>query len=481
MKKLMKHGYKALALLLAVCLTLSLSVSGFAALAVTDTAQSQQNTAGGVDVAEVMRILLTETDAMDGYVNKPFYYVPNTESHYVALGDDTVAGSNSNTTTYADLLADKLGVTYRKIAGRKLAIQDVYTMIADNRAELEKADLISIGWSIFSATTRMFDHMTAKNPVKVSEAQWRELVGEENMQYVHDILDLMFQKLSEYDLSAYDIDFDGALEWCAYVYMCNTLHQSRVIEAIRQINPNAVIVLVGTYNDLKGPSLKLNGEDMNLATVMEKFVNASNLLSSRNAERYSRVAYVHAPEVITQASSDAKVYTDPLSYLAAFTAKKGLPTDEGHAYIAGQIQSTMEDACTHIWDEGVTVSEPTCGQVGQLLHTCGWCGETKTEAIAATGDHVFGDWINVSDTVQERQCQNCDHKEQKTEEPSDVLLGDVNNDGRINARDARALLRHIAGLDDSNAVNEEAADFNKDGRVNARDARALLRHIAGLE
>ncbi len=62
-----------------------------------------------------------------------------------------------------------------------------------------------------------------------------------------------------------------------------------------------------------------------------------------------------------------------------------------------------------------------------------------------------------------------------------VLLGDVNGDGRINARDARALLRYIAGLDESGTIEEAAADFNGDGRINARDARALLRAIAGLD
>ncbi len=62
-----------------------------------------------------------------------------------------------------------------------------------------------------------------------------------------------------------------------------------------------------------------------------------------------------------------------------------------------------------------------------------------------------------------------------------ALMGDVNGDGRVNARDARALLRYIAGLDESGTVNEAAADFNGDGRINARDARALLRSIAGLD
>ncbi len=62
-----------------------------------------------------------------------------------------------------------------------------------------------------------------------------------------------------------------------------------------------------------------------------------------------------------------------------------------------------------------------------------------------------------------------------------VLLGDVNSDGRINARDARALMRYIAGATEDANIDLVAADLNGDGRVNARDARALLRAIAGNE
>ena len=63
----------------------------------------------------------------------------------------------------------------------------------------------------------------------------------------------------------------------------------------------------------------------------------------------------------------------------------------------------------------------------------------------------------------------------------DVLLGDVNGDGRVNARDARLLLRYAAGLADETELDLAAADYNGDGRVNARDARALLRVAAGLD
>jgi hypothetical protein len=61
-----------------------------------------------------------------------------------------------------------------------------------------------------------------------------------------------------------------------------------------------------------------------------------------------------------------------------------------------------------------------------------------------------------------------------------VLLGDVNGDGRVNARDARLLLRYLAGLTEEGEVDVSAADFNGDGRVNARDARAILQYLAGI-
>ena len=82
--------------------------------------------------------------------------------------------------------------------------------------------------------------------------------------------------------------------------------------------------------------------------------------------------------------------------------------------------------------------------------------------MAATG-HSFADGV----------CTHCG--------TSEALLGDVNGDGKVNARDARALLRHIAGLTSQDEIILAAADFNADGKINARDARALLRSIAGLD
>lgn len=59
------------------------------------------------------------------------------------------------------------------------------------------------------------------------------------------------------------------------------------------------------------------------------------------------------------------------------------------------------------------------------------------------------------------------------------IIGDVNGDGEITARDERDLSRHIAGWTGYEEVDVFTADVNCDGEITARDERDLSRHIAG--
>ena len=58
------------------------------------------------------------------------------------------------------------------------------------------------------------------------------------------------------------------------------------------------------------------------------------------------------------------------------------------------------------------------------------------------------------------------------------LRGDVNNDGKITAVDARMILQVVAELRTAEDVN--AYDINYDGSVSAVDARIILQYVAGL-
>ena len=63
----------------------------------------------------------------------------------------------------------------------------------------------------------------------------------------------------------------------------------------------------------------------------------------------------------------------------------------------------------------------------------------------------------------------------------DIRLGDVNSDGKVNAIDARKVLRVSAQLETLTTEEAELADVNFDNKVNAIDARAILRASAQLE
>ena len=57
------------------------------------------------------------------------------------------------------------------------------------------------------------------------------------------------------------------------------------------------------------------------------------------------------------------------------------------------------------------------------------------------------------------------------------ILGDVNEDGKVNLKDVSTIIKYRA-LWNPDPFNFEAADIYKDGNVNARDTNYLIRHLA---
>ena len=59
--------------------------------------------------------------------------------------------------------------------------------------------------------------------------------------------------------------------------------------------------------------------------------------------------------------------------------------------------------------------------------------------------------------------------------------GDVNTNGKIEAADARLIIRYSAGLEKFTDAQKKAADVNTDSKITAADARKVLRAAANLE
>ncbi len=67
-------------------------------------------------------------------------------------------------------------------------------------------------------------------------------------------------------------------------------------------------------------------------------------------------------------------------------------------------------------------------------------------------------------------------------ESEPIKLGDVNGDGKLNAKDATAILKKIVGKLDNPIENFDLiADVNEDGKVNAKDATKILKTIVGKD
>ncbi|MBQ9742990.1 MAG: dockerin type I repeat-containing protein [Ruminococcus sp.] len=64
--------------------------------------------------------------------------------------------------------------------------------------------------------------------------------------------------------------------------------------------------------------------------------------------------------------------------------------------------------------------------------------------------------------------------------PDKGLLGDVNQDGEVNVRDATAIQKHLASIITLSDEGLAVADYDGNGTINVKDATAIQKHLAGI-
>ena len=93
-------------------------------------------------------------------------------------------------------------------------------------------------------------------------------------------------------------------------------------------------------------------------------------------------------------------------------------------FAAGKMGPKPQIPCTaggpyHSWNDGVVTKQASCKETGEKLFTCDDCGETKTQTINKTSNHVYPDWtVTQSSTClqageKERFCSVCGKQETK--------------------------------------------------------------------
>ena len=135
--------------------------------------------------------------------------------------------------------------------------------------------------------------------------------------------------------------------------------------------------------------------------------------------------------------------------------------------------SSLKD-CT--FEEGSTVSIPD--------YTFAGCNLLKEVEIPSTiktiSDNAFGSTQAVIIGKKGTTAETYANKKKITfREKGAFKLGDSNQDGVIDALDAREVLKYCVGKANFTVNQKQAADVNKDGVADALDAREILKYCVG--
>ena len=214
--------------------------------------------------------------------------------------------------------------------------------------------------------------------------------------------------------------------------------------------------------------------------------------------------------------------------------------DEYKCKVCGHTYTDEIKATGHKWDNGVIARPASKTRKGVMRYICNVCGDIRNEDIPMIGDNepstkpvtpvdptdpvtpveptvkveikdgetgvamnesakyfkviptkvaglTFAEFKAMFKTAPEIKSADTDNV--KTSDSADVngeaymiiLLGDIDGNGKINATDARLILRIAAKLDASTDTKLLAGDLNGDGKISASEARSALRFAARLE
>ena len=344
-------------------------------------------------------------------VKAGFGYTYDADSYYVALGDANAYGPA------AKLLAEKLGVAYADMTAANVTAADVLAQLAANAAEIEKADLITLGFSANAfmsfAGKQAKAAMTGKD---VAEMDWAALVGAEAAAKIAAELEKLSESIAQGGIPAqYAGVVSVAVESYAYAYVAHLLGYVELAESIRAINGEAVLALTGMYHSMEGLVIDMNGEALDLGKYIGYIVDLANLGTLGYAVYADNTVYADAVNVETGFEGKTVGAVNFVVELLSFdkAAAKYAPTEAGYAYIAQQMYDALnpvaaedkeedkddeevvphvhgapKDGVKFVWtaDNKACTAEYVCAGCGEKLTAkCDVKMETKQPTVDAEG------------------------------------------------------------------------------------------------
>lgn len=313
-----------------------------------------------------------------------------------------------------------------------LTVEEAIALVKDNAELIGKADLITLNFTNIAASTEMLDALaqeygndfttqvngtisnaTAKALAALKESMIAYGIGENHVDLVDragELVDLALAELNE-RLIAEGMDeatvnmVQTAAEAYAIAYITRAAWYPALVSAVHEINPDAQIVIVGTYNDLEGVVVEVGNREIEIGELTKCLIAVANLENLAQAFIGGEAIYVHASAVETVFETNDYEDLNALGYLMSILNDEMLPSEAGHAYIAEEIYEAL-NVEYKIWGDVNGDRKVNCRDARLILqYTAGLI----------------------------------------TEDDLDLTWADVNGDGKVNSRDARLILQLRAG------------------------------------
>ena len=258
------------------------------------------------------------------------------ESLYIALGDGTAAPESYVEKLAAQLEAEYGVENYTNYAQAGNTAGAEVAKVAD-RAGIADADLITIGFgnaTIVETAIRNADSV---------EYDWAGLVGADLVPYVEDALAEVYAEIANADMSEDMAEFvNSIVEGLAYGAVEYAVELPALIAAIREVNADAVIVIVGQYNPMEDVVLEMGGSTLDLSEYIGYFVDAVAVHGIGYAMITGDAIFVEAPEVDTNNTDTSWSEIDLLKMLMNPKGFEVLnPSESGDTYITNQILGAL--------------------------------------------------------------------------------------------------------------------------------------------
>ena len=258
------------------------------------------------------------------------------ESLYIALGDGTAAPESYVEKLAAQLEAEYGVENYTNYAQAGNTAGAEVAKVAD-RAGIADADLITIGFgnaTIVETAIRNADSV---------EYDWAGLVGADLVPYVEDALAEVYAEIANADMSEDMAEFvNSIVEGLAYGAVEYAVELPALIAAIREVNADAVIVIVGQYNPMEDVVLEMGGSTLDLSEYIGYFVDAVAVHGIGYAMITGDAIFVEAPEVDTNNTDTSWSEIDLFKMLMNPKGFEVLnPSESGDTYITNQILGAL--------------------------------------------------------------------------------------------------------------------------------------------